>query len=120
MNKRAVVKALSATGIAYGASALLAPARLQSWYGTPTTTPELRSMTRLWGTALLTIAATAARARDEDLDGLLLVVGLGNLTDAAGSVYAGLRDGVPAKAAALGAATSAAVAAGCFYGRSLD
>jgi hypothetical protein len=119
MNKQAAVKALTATGFGYGIAAIAAPAALQRLYGTAESTPELRVTTRMWGTAVLTIAATATRAKGKDLDALLLLVGVGNLIDAAGSAFA-IREGFPAKAAALGVTSSAGVAAAAFYTRSLD
>ncbi len=119
MNKDLLVKGLTATGFAYGVGALAAPGALQRVYGTPETTPELRVMTRMWGTALLTISAATMRARGRDRDALLLAVGLSNLVDAAGSAAAA-RDGLSPKVAALGAVSSAGVAAVALYARSLD
>ena len=119
MNKKTVVKALTATGFGYGMGALLAPGPLHRLYGTSETTPELRVMSRMWGAATLTIAATVARAQGKDLDAMLLMVGIGNLISAAAEATA-VSDGLSPKVAALGAASSGAVAAAALYARALD
>ncbi|HEX4017917.1 MAG TPA: hypothetical protein VHX15_14375 [Frankiaceae bacterium] len=120
MNKTAVVKALNGIGIGYGVFALAAPRMMQRVYGIAETTPELRQMTRLWGTTLLSMSIMSAAAGDEGQDSRLLAVGLGNAIAGIAELVAAATDGLPVKAAIPGAVTSAAVAGSCIWARSLD
>jgi hypothetical protein len=120
MNKQGVIKILNAIGFGYGITALVAPDLVQRIYGTAETTPELRQMTRLWGTTVLSVSAIAATAREEDQDKVLLAVAVGNALAATAELYAAAGDALPAKVALPGAATSAAVAGACFWARTLS
>jgi hypothetical protein len=120
MNKKAVIKVLNAVGIGYGVTSLVAPGFIQRLYGTAETTPELREMTRLWGTTVLSLSAIGATVGDDEQDRVLLAVGVGNALAAAADVYSAAGDGLPPKVALLGAVTSASVAAACFWGRTLS
>jgi hypothetical protein len=120
MNKNAAVKVLNAIGFGYGITSLLAPALLQRIYGSAETTPELRQMTRLWGTSLISLSAISASARDEDHDTMLLAVGAGSALNATFELVAAVRDGLPPKVALPGVASSAAIAGACFWARTLS
>ena len=120
MNKSGAVKVLNAVGLGYGITSVVAPGALQRVYGSLVTTPELRQMTRLWGTALLSLAAISATARDEDHDKLLLAVGAGSALAATAELVAAATDGLPAKVALPGIASSAGIAGACFWARTLS
>jgi hypothetical protein len=119
MNKSAAVKVLNAIGLGYGIASLVAPGPLQRIYGSAQTTPELRQMTRLWGSTLISLSAISAGAGEDDHDRLLLAVGAGNAIAAAAELLAAATDGLPVKVALPGAASSAAVAGACFWARTL-
>jgi hypothetical protein len=119
VNKQAVINVLNAVGLGYGVTALVAPGFVQRVYGTAETTPELRQMTRLWGTTVLSLSAIAATAPKADQDKVLLAVAVGNALAATAELAAAARDGLPPKVALPGAATSGAVAAACFWARTL-
>jgi hypothetical protein len=120
MKKSAAIKVLNAVGLGYGISSIVAPKLVQRIYGSAETTPELRQMTRLWGTTLLSLSAIAASAGEGEYDRLLVAVGGGNALAAAAELAASAADGLPLKVALPGALSSVAVAGACFWARTLD
>ncbi len=120
MKKSAAINVLNAVGIGYGIASLVAPGVLQRIYGSAQTTPELRQMTRLWGTTLLSLATIGATAGSDEHDRILLAVGAGNALAGAVELVSVATDGLPAKVALPGAVSSAAVAGACFWARTLS
>jgi hypothetical protein len=120
MKKSAAIKVLNGIGLGYGITSILAPGLLQRIYGSAQTTPELRQMTRLWGTTLVSLSAISATAGEQEHDRLLVAVGGGNALAAAVELAASATDGLPLKVALPGALTSAAVAGACYWARNLD
>src|SRR3954451_13994961 len=103
MNKNAVVKALSGTAVTFGAADFLAPDALQRAYGNPNSGPELRAMSRLWGSRMLAMAAIGMRTRKDDYNDLLALLGVMSAADVVAALYAGMRDGLPMKTGGMSA-----------------
>jgi hypothetical protein len=119
MDKRSLTKAVAGAATVFGVAAVAAPTTVQRAYGVMDSA-DTRALLRLWGASSLTLSALAMRARDKDLDDLLFTLLVMNAADVGLAVYGGLRDGLPARTAALSGATSAAFAGVLGHARRLS
>ncbi len=100
---------LSWAGIGFGAAATLAPRVFEAVYGL-SDDPELRVMTRLWGTRTAFLSLALLGAEKEERKRLTMLATAMNAADALIVATAG--SGVNKRSRVLGALSSAAFAAG--------
>ena len=118
MDKQSLAKALAGVSVGFGLAAVAAPdALLKSYRFTPN--PEVRAMTRLWGTRNITLGALVLAAKRGTLDDLLLSAGILNSVDAVLGLLGNTIDGTKGPGGALAGATSAAFAVLALYARGL-
>jgi hypothetical protein len=115
MAREELTPVLAATGLGFGAAAVLAPGTLSRLYGFRGDAETLAAM-QLFGTRNFALGALALKADNDDArDAIAAAVGVACAVDTVNGVLNGLRGRVPARAAMLTAATTAAVAALCAY-----
>lgn len=115
MAREELTPVLVATGIGFGAAAVLAPRLLGRIYGFEVT-GETAGMMQLFGTRNFALGALALQADSpEARETIARAVGVVCAVDTVNSVLAGLRGRVSARSATLTAVTTAATAALCAY-----
>jgi hypothetical protein len=116
MNKQVLVNAVGGASVGFGLLAVAAPdVLLKSYRLNPN--PEVRAMTRAWGTRNITLGALLLKAKGRALDDVLLSGGILNSADAVLGFVGNAIDGTKGPGGAMAGATSAAFGALCFYTR---
>ena len=109
-------KSSSIAGLTFGAVAALTPRVFAGMYGIPDD-PNTRTMTRLWGTRTAVIAAASLLAEGHGEQRRLIM--MTTAMSAADTILIAGAGGVPARARAMGALTSAGFAAAGAYALTL-
>jgi hypothetical protein len=109
-------KSSAIAGLSFGAVAALTPRLFAGMYGM-SDDPDTRTMTRLWGTrtALIATAVLLSEGRSEQRRLMMMTTAM----SAADTILIAGAGGVPARARAMGALTSAGFAAAGAYALTL-
>lgn len=115
MAREELTPVLAATGIGFGAAAVLAPRTLARIYGL-NGDGETAAVMQLFGTRNFALGALALRAESWEVrEAVAAAVGICCAVDSINSVLNGLRGRVRGRSAVMTAATTAGVAALCAY-----
>jgi hypothetical protein len=115
MAREELTPVLAATGIGFGAAAVLAPRTLARVYGLDGD-GDAAAVMQLFGTRNVALGVLALRADSTEVrESIAGAVGIVCAVDTVNSVLNGLRGRISARSAAMTALTTASVAALCAY-----